>query len=218
MDTKFWKKQFKNLRLSKGWTQAQMAQKLGVSQSLINLLESGKRNFTQSLLDTIIEKLDITLYEFMFENSSDAESLYQPGGELHDAVTSTVGQTVPLIEWDQIPSFLNNDLKPGLTHKSVYTPKIAGKMSFALSIEDDTMQPRFMQDDKIIVDPSRKPQNNDTCVVRINDKYEFKVFAQTLEGIKLDVYNKKYPYTSIPKDSNIDYEIIGKVIGLIAKF
>lgn len=214
MDTKFWKKQFKNLRLSKGWTQNQMAQKLGVSQSLINLLESGKRNFTQSLLDTILEKLDITLYEFMFEDSLEI----MPGamGEVRE--TSGVMQTVPLIRWDQIGSFMQDGPKSFYHVNTVHTPKAAGNMSFALMVRDDTMQPRFMQGDKIIIDPAQQPENDDACIVRINENYEFKIYFKEKNLLKLDVFNKKYPYTCIPDESNIDYKIIGKVIGLIAKF
>lgn len=214
MDTKFWKKQFKNLRLSKGWTQNQMAQKLGVSQSLINLLESGKRNFTQSLLDTIIEKLDITLYEFMFEENMEAP--VSAIGNVHE--TTGAIQTVPLIDWIQIDAFLHDNIKAAQTFKTVHTPKPASSRSFALTVKDDTMQPRFMQGDKIIVEPRQQPEDNDTCIVRVNDNFEFKIYVKEKDVLKLDVYNKKYPYTCIPDGSNIDYEIIGKVIGLIAKF
>lgn len=214
MDTKFWKKQFKNLRLSNGWTQNQMAQKLGVSQSLINLLESGKRNFTQSLLDTILERLNITLYEFMFEDNMETPT--NAVGEIRE--TSYMIQTVPLIEWDQIGTFMQDGQKSFYSFNTVHTPKSASNMSFALTVKDDTMQPRFMQDDKIIVDPARQPENNDACIIRINENYDFKIYSKEKELLKLDVFNKKYPYTCIPDESNIDYEIIGKVIGLIAKF
>lgn len=191
-----------------------MAQKLGVSQSLINLLESGKRNFTQSLLDTILEKLDITLYEFMFEDTMEMPS--GAVGEVRE--TSGIMQTVPLIEWGQISNFLQDGPKSFYNINTVHTPKVASNMSFALTVKDDTMQPRFMQDDKIIVDPTLQPENDDTCIVRINENYEFKIYVKEKDLLKLDVFNKKYPYTCIPDESKIDYKIIGKVIGLIAKF
>lgn len=190
-----------------------MAQKLGVSQSLINLLESGKRNFTQSLLDNILEKLNITLYEFMFEENPNAPALVS--GVIRETAASV--QTVPLIEWHQIESFISQT-GAQQTFSTIHAPKMASHKSFALAVKDDTMQPRFMQDDKIIVDPMHYPENNDTCIIRINENFEFKIFIKEQDLLKLDVYNKKYPYTCIPNSSNIDYEIIGKVTGLIAKF
>lgn len=191
-----------------------MAQKLGVSQSLVNLLESGKRNFTQALLDTILDRLDITLYEFMFEGNTEIPTSAM--GEVREA--SGIVQTVPLIEWNQIDSFLQSGPKSFYNFHPTLSPKAASKMSFALTVRDDTMQPRFMQDDKIIVDSMQQPENEDTCIIRINENYEFKIYLKEKDLLKLDVYNKKYPYTYIPDESKIDYKIIGKVIGLIAKF
>lgn len=191
-----------------------MAQKLGVSQSLVNLLESGKRNFTQALLDTILDRLDITLYEFMFEDNTEIPA--NAMGEIREA--PGIVQTVPLIEWTQIGTFLQNGPKSFNNSNSTLSPKPASKMSFALTVKDDTMQPRFMQDDKIIVDSMQQPENEDTCIIRINENYEFKIYLKEKDVLKLDVYNKKYPYTCIPDESKIDYKIIGKVIGLIAKF
>lgn len=190
-----------------------MAQELGVSQSLINLLESGKRNFTQSLLDSIIEKLNITLYEFMFAGNDETLPLNNDG--VRETITNI--QTVPLIDWPQITDFLTGVSK-NVNLARIHTPRVVSSSSFALSVRDDSMQPRFMQDDKIIIDPEQIPKNGDTCIVRLNENHEFKILEHTPEGLKLDVYNKKFPYVTIPEDNNVNYRIIGKVVGLIAKF
>lgn len=57
----YWHDNFKALRLRKGLTQTQMGELLGVSQSLINLLESGKRHFTEKMLVNIADKCDVNV-------------------------------------------------------------------------------------------------------------------------------------------------------------
>lgn len=54
-----WHENFKDLRLRLGLTQKQMADLLGVSQSLINLLGANKRHFTEEMLLNISLKCNI---------------------------------------------------------------------------------------------------------------------------------------------------------------
>lgn len=53
------------LRVASGWSQKRMADEIGVSQSQVNLVECGKRNITQNLLDKICVRFNITIEEFV---------------------------------------------------------------------------------------------------------------------------------------------------------
>lgn len=63
--TKHWRSNLSMLRQLNNETQARMAQRLNMSQSLINLLESGKRNFTQDMIENICQTYHVSLRQFL---------------------------------------------------------------------------------------------------------------------------------------------------------
>lgn len=58
----------KECRISKGFTQIQMAEKLGVSDRYIRLLENGDRKFTADILINMADILNCSLDELVGRN------------------------------------------------------------------------------------------------------------------------------------------------------
>jgi len=69
---KYWTGNLKRLRKAKGFkTEKALADKAGVSQSIISGLESGKKRFTQLTLDKVLHVLDADYGDiFCFSNST----------------------------------------------------------------------------------------------------------------------------------------------------
>lgn len=68
-------KQLKELRLSRGWKQVQIAEKVGLSRSQISNIESGKRALTLSTLKRFCEAYNIDISYFGIETDSFNEAL-----------------------------------------------------------------------------------------------------------------------------------------------
>ena len=68
-------KQLKELRLSRGWKQVQVAEKVGLSRSQISNIESGKRALTLSTLKRFCEVYNIDISYFGIETDSFNEAL-----------------------------------------------------------------------------------------------------------------------------------------------
>ena len=62
---------FKLARVEKNFTQAELAEKVGVTRQTIGLIENGKYNPTINLCIAIADVLDKTLDELFRENSND---------------------------------------------------------------------------------------------------------------------------------------------------
>ena len=70
-------KQIKELRLSRGWKQVEVADKVGLSRSAISNIEAGKRAMTLSTLKRFCEifQIDVSYFQIETENFNDALDL-----------------------------------------------------------------------------------------------------------------------------------------------
>lgn len=70
-------KQLKELRLSRGWKQVDVAEKMEMSRSAISNIEAGKRAMTLSTLKKFCEiyKIDVSYFQIETENFDEAVDL-----------------------------------------------------------------------------------------------------------------------------------------------
>ncbi|WP_431090862.1 helix-turn-helix domain-containing protein [Paenibacillus sp. 8b26] len=60
----------KKLRMEKEWSQQELANRSGVSQSHIHYLESGTKQPTLTILNKLASALDVPVVEFLSEGSN----------------------------------------------------------------------------------------------------------------------------------------------------
>lgn len=60
----------KEFRMTRGWTQSELARKSSVSQSFINALESGSKDATSKTLRKLAEALEVTISDLLGESKS----------------------------------------------------------------------------------------------------------------------------------------------------
>jgi SOS-response transcriptional repressor LexA len=99
----------------------------------------------------------------------------------------------------------------------VHSTKTAGPHAFALRVEGDSMAPRYLPGDIIVVDPEMKCDNGTPCVVWLNGEVTFKLLWETEKEIRLQPLNDRYPDQIIRKESHVDFRVVGKVVDLIPK-
>lgn len=114
------------------------------------------------------------------------------------------GRRIPLIELQQA----------GLWEEAIknHTPGIGdiminhqvGKNAFAITIDSDSMEPRFLEGDVILIDPDLPHQHKKFVVARIDGDYVLRQYWQEAGKTKLKPLNRRYD------DDNVDdCEIIG---------
>ena len=68
-------KQLKELRLSRGWKQYEVAEKVGLSRPAVSNIEAGKRSLTLATLQRFCEAFSIDISYFGIETNSFDEAL-----------------------------------------------------------------------------------------------------------------------------------------------
>ena len=202
-------KKLQELRKKANLTQQELAKIAGISSGQISLLENDERKITQDSFDKVIYALGISEKDFFGSDLSWA------------TIPDRFPRPIPVISWVHAGEFAAaSDRWPvGVSGEGdpVFSSKKVGPYAFALWVEGDSMEPRFMRGDRIIVDPEIKCDNESPCVVWVNGDVSLKFFKETESEIILTSMNNKYPETRIKKDSKADFRIIGKVVGMDPK-
>lgn len=128
---------------------------------------------------------------------------------------------IPVISWVQAGSFTEAaDMHAvGVSGEGdpVHSTKAVGPHAFALRVEGDSMAPRYLPGDIIVVDPEIMCDNDSPCVVVLNGEATFKFFKEIDGAIILQPMNNRFPEIVIRKDSQVDFRVVGKVVDLIPK-
>ena len=193
----------KKARLAKGWSQEVLAGKAGIKQGSVSRIENNTQtNLTEETKNNLINVL----------NLDELKKVPFP---------SRRNKPIPVISWisaghfteciDTWPVGISGEGEP------VNSTKKLGPHVFGLRIVGDSMEPRFMADDVIVVDPTIQCTNHCRCVVKLNGEVTFKIFHENDTEIKLTSLNEKYPDIIIRKDSKVDFKVIGKMVDMIPK-
>jgi SOS-response transcriptional repressor LexA len=180
---------------SRGWTAAKLSRASGVSTGVLS------RYFNNDGISSN------NLYAVLLALGLDAPA--------------RLPRPIPVISWVQAGSFTEAaDMHAvGVSGEGdpVHSPKAVGPHAFALRVEGDSMAPRYLPGDIIVVDPEIMCDNDSPCVVVLNGEATFKFFRETNDAIVLAPMNNKHPDITIRKDSQVDFRVVGKVVDLIPK-
>lgn len=168
----------KNIRINVGMTQKQLGKKLGVSESFINEVETGRKVINQSLIDRLSKILgkdinDITMSfeEQVYEEEKNTKFSNLPKKEkvkeVWNEAFGSVLKSVPVykynldkpIAWRQLP-LINNKVEGYAQDKVLF-----------LEIEDDDMIGfRIVKEDIAFGHVTNQVENNAICLVEYGSK------------------------------------------------
>lgn len=193
----------------KGLTPTRLAELIGVQQPHISACLNGARNMGQITINKICEALKIDKGEFF---NIDAISVPAP---------ERINKPIPVISWvhagqftecaDRWPAGVSGEGDP------VFSNVKTSDRAFGLRIEGDSMLPRFMPGDIAIIDPTIRCDNGAPCVVWVNGDVSIKLLYDGEKEIRLVPTNDRHQTIVIPKDSRIDFRVIGKVVDIKPK-
>ncbi len=194
----------KRILKEKKISQMELAKKTGMKQSYISMILTGQRNLGSKTIKRICSALNIKEDDLLRQDTLDIPNrLYGP---------------IPVISWVQAGEFKEAvDLSAWGSEEVVYSVKKVSPRAFALRVEGDSMAPRFLPGDIIIVDPEVMPQPWDFCIAWLNGEVTLKKFYENDKEIRLIPLNEKYPVIVIEKDKPVDFRLIGKVVDFIGK-
>lgn len=195
------------LRTNANMTQIELANKLNISNSTLSQYESGARTPSDDM------KLKIAA---LFQVSTD----YLLSGTANTVNTKTKGVQIPVL----------GEVRAGYPMEAVENiidyEEIDEEMArrgefFALRIKGDSMEPRFVEGDVVIVRKQETADSGDIVVALVNgDSATIKKLKRHQNGITLMPTNPTYEpmYYSNEEIMELPVTILGKVVELRAKF
>ena len=192
------------LLVERGWNYTNLAGAMGVVPQSVNSIKSGARGIGSRTLKKLSDALGVDEIRLL---AIDIPA-FQP-------------RPIPVISWVHAGQFAEaEDHWPvGVSSEGdpVFSYRKVGTHAFGLRVVGDSMAPRYLPGDTIIVDPELKCDNGSPCVVVLNGEAVFKFFRDTADAIILEPMNPRHPDIIIRKDRSVDFRVVGKVVDLIPK-
>lgn len=198
------------LRKQKGWSQLELAERVGISQQSIQWIESGKTDKTKYFLK-IAMALNVDPVTLEFSRS------------MRNAYNTVPKGYVPILEWNEIFQWLKDDAEELSMNEETrdFVPSPLAnqperQLIFALKVINDVMGANspaivsFNVGTIIFVDPLMKPRNGDYIIVcKKGEAIPF--FRQLIEDGNrnyLKPINQRYD----PEEMSESYSFLGVVI------
>lgn len=168
----------RELREARGWNQSELARKVGggVKPQNIQQLEDGTVKRPRYLV-RLARVLGVTAEELeegkLRRAPAETPPVTPPPGYANVRPVTRSRRSVPLLNLVQAghPKEVVDDYAPGagMAELDVDADMAAelGPAAFALQIEGDSMEPEFMEGDRVIIDPDVKPRPGDYVVAKL---------------------------------------------------
>ena len=196
----------KELRLSKAIKQVDFAKMLGVSQATVSGWESEKYQPDRDTLIKMASYFDVSV-DYLIGNSP-VKKEKKKGVQI--PVLGEVRAGYPMEAVENIIDY--EEIDEDMAHRGEF---------FALRIKGDSMEPRFVEGDVVIVRKQETADSGDIVVALVNgDSATIKKLKRHQNGITLVPSNAAYEpmYYSNEEIIELPVNILGKVVELRAKF
>ena len=224
----------KSYRKERGWTQAELAEKLNIGKSAIANYENGIRSPRQKLLFQMAKVFDIQIDELFPSNSNElnhhsTSAIQETYDQLEDRrqlkvlnfAKHELKEQIEMgvqVEEELFPYLVAYDLSAGLgevyyegnDYETVYFDKNISHDA-ASWINGDSMEPKFKNGDVALIKDTGWDYNGAIYAIQWDGNLYIKKAYKEQEGLRLVSLNNKYAdkfahYSEDPK-------IIGKIVG-----
>lgn len=205
----------KELRVSKGITQVQLAKQLGISRSTVGMYENGSREPDFETLELIADYFNVDT-DYLLGRTNKTTYIPVPNSSCFHSkgipipVYGRVAAGVPL---EMIEDIIDTE---EITEEMFRTGEF-----FALQIHGDSMEPKMSEGDIVIVRKQEDAESGDTVIATVNGTdATCKRLRKYRDGIELIATNPSYEpmYFSNTEVDDKPVRILGRVVELRAKF
>ena len=204
----------KRLRKEAHLSQAELSALLGVHQTAVSQWECGRTQPDVSSLKKLAALYSVPLEALL---GGAAEASADP--EKYDAVRRRVraeSRRVPILGSVQagVPVSAVEDI---VGYVALDEDGPEGEEFFALRVRGDSMEPRFMEGDVVIVRRQDDAESGDVVVALTGDDATIKQLRKRDDGILLVPFNHAYDPLVFTRADAENVRILGKVVELRAK-
>lgn len=205
-DQKILAERFSKVREESGLTQEQFAERLGVSRNYVSMLERGAKEVSETssigLLFRVVEA----------EVAGGFVSDSRPTSPHHDFKGKRANNLmIPVVGWAHAGEAGSYEPLPDSWQEWIPT-ECRDEKAFAVKVEGDSMEPRFVEGDLIILMPSVKAYSGCYVVCRFaNDGIVFRRLETAGSTIRLIPLNERHQITTHdPEEFSWIYPVWGR--------
>lgn len=197
----------RNKRKEKGLSAKDLSQITSISEGHILYIERGKRKPTFDIVSKLIKGLNLRWNEFLTETG-----YLGPKSE-----PTGTGRTrkIPIIALVNAGEFERHDITKFCDEDCIEV-NCKEENIFAVRVACDSMEPKFMEGDIVIVNPDRKANSNDFVIVS-NGEHEATLKQLKIFGKQSVLHPLNSKYDDIPVNKS-EYHIIGVVVEKVTKY
>ena len=182
-----------------GLTQAGLAEFTGFSLSAIGNWESSQNAPSPAKLGLLAKKLGVTI-DYLLGN--EAATVMTGSKQLATEAPRLEIRQVPIVAWARAGELVAYTDLDAAWHEYTATT-CRDESCFAVTIEGDSMEPKYSGGDIAILMPNVEPRNGCLVVCKLkNEGVFFKLFHQStdLGALRLSSYNPVYPVMECRKE------------------
>lgn len=199
----------KELRLAKSLSQEQLAEKIGLTKQAISQYERGERSPSMDVLEALCDFFNVSSDYLL---GFDAVTLRFVGKNEIDKLESKSSARIPVL--GRVAAGIPIDAIEDIIDWEDIAEDAPGEY-FGLKIKGDSMMPRIVEGDVVIVHSQPDAESGDVVIVQINgDTATCKRLAKYDTGISLISFNPMYAPINFTNEEikNLPVTIIGKVV------
>lgn len=204
----------KERRLAMGYTQEELAQKLGLQKSAIAKYENGRvENIKRSVIAEMAKSLECSPAYLMGWDNNITPISDGSKGEKKGVTINVLGRVAAGIPIEAIEDIID-------TEEISEAMATTGEF-FGLQIHGDSMEPKFSEGDVVIVRQQDDAESGDIVIATINgNEATCKRLRKYRDGIELISNNPNYKPMFFSNEDILrkPIRIIGRVVELRAKF
>ena len=186
--------QLKKAMFLKGWRQIDLVRATGLTDSQISSWYNGRYRPNGEAMAKIAKALGVTVDYLLGKEEVPVSKLTLP--QLHEIpVLGKVAAGIPIEAQEDIIGTVATD-----------------KNVFALRISGDSMSPRIMDGDIVLVHQQENANDGDIVIARVDGEVTCKVLKKNAYGVTLVPFNAAYAPFIYTGQQAEDLRILGKVV------
>lgn len=195
----------RELRKARGLSINKLAQLLGITRQSVAQWEHDQTQPTHENVQALANILGVAVDQ-IYPHSGNTAALLLP---------SSFAYRVPVLEWAELgrwPEGAAEMLKQA-DREFIQLSRPVGESSFALRIEDNSLDPYLSIGDEVVIDRTRSPQENKLVLVRISATgQELIRWYVPRRGDAYDLQPEHPSYPTITVNEDNPAEILGVVV------
>jgi phage repressor protein C with HTH and peptisase S24 domain len=208
----------KELLRERGWTTKVLAEKTGMSESYLTHIKNGTRRWNEDALRKLSDAFGLHPVD-MFAQKRIRTDDVENNVQMPEASSANLQLKIVPVMGDipSNPSPYNNQLTQVTSgYKDVFVPVFNSKDDsiFCLSVENNSMSPKFIKGDLLIVSPEVWTRSGDIAAVEYGNEKSIRSIMQVTymeDFIVLESVNHKHPPVALIRGKDT-FRVIGKVI------